>query len=238
MENEIQFDQVQRPAGGSTCSSCHGALFDSYYQANGRILCERCAANIRNYFQSTEGGVGRFAQAAFLGIGAGLGGGAVYAAVLAFANVNAALITILIGWLVGKGVRKGSGNRGGREYQVLAVVITYLIIGLSIMASAVMTMEEKHAGAHHDPLRIAIVCIIGAFTVPIQSATSSLFSGLITIFGLMQAWRMTKAAQVVITGPHAIAPASQAVSREPIVPSEPTPPPALPTTEPPPAPSA
>ena len=233
MENEIQFDQVQRPAGASTCSSCRGALFDSYYQANGRVLCERCAANIRNYFQSKEGGVGRFAQAALFGIGAGLAGGAVYAVVQGFTGYTAALITILIGWLVGKGVRKGSGNRGGVEYQILAVVITYLMISLAIMASAViMMMQEKHEGATLDPMRIVIFCISNAFTAPIQSATSSLFGGLITIFGLMQAWRQTKAAQVSITGPHAIAPVSQ------VVPPEPTVPPALPATEPPPAPSA
>jgi hypothetical protein len=232
MENEIQFDQVQRPGGASTCSVCRGALFDSYYQANGRVLCERCAANIRNYFQSKEGGVGRFAKAALFGIGGGLAGGAVYAAVLAFANINAALITILIGWLVGKGVRKGSGNRGGVEYQILAVVITYLIIGLSIMASAVMMMEGKHEGASLDPVKVVIICIIGAFAAPIQSATSSLFGGLITAFGLMQAWRMTKAAQVIITGPHAIAPVSQVVTPDQTTPS------VLPSAEPPPTPSA
>jgi hypothetical protein len=202
MENEIQFDQVERPAGASACASCRGALVGSYFQANGQILCANCAEKIRGYFQSNEGAPGRVLKATVFGIGGGLAGGVVYAGVLALAHINAALITILIGWLVGKAVRKGSGSRGGIGYQILAVAITYLSIGLSATAAAFFSGEVQDLSL----FAAILVCIIGSFTAPIYNATHSLLGGIIVLFGLMQAWKLNTPAQVNITGPHALAP--------------------------------
>ncbi len=212
MDTEIQFDRVERPIGASACTSCRGALLGSYFQANGQVLCERCAEAIRKLFLSGEGGFVRFLKAAVFGIGGGLAGAAAYTAVLALTHINLALITILIGYLVGKMVRKGSGNRGGIGYQIMAVAITYLSIGLSIMADALITVSSQP----HNPLAVAIACVIGSFSAPITSAIESPLGGLITFFGLMQAWKMNKGVVVNITGPHALA--STTPSRDPVDP--------------------
>ncbi len=137
-----------------------------------------------------------------LGIGGGLAGGAVYTAVLALAQINAALITILIGWLVGKGVSKGCGGRGGVGYQILAVLITYLTIGLSVTLSEVLTSDV----AHGSILEAVFICIVGAFFGPVLMGMSSILGAVITFFGLLRSWQLNKAVQIQITGPHALAP--------------------------------
>ena len=212
MDTELQFDQVPRPAGTS-CSACHGALLGSYWQANGHTLCAQCAENVRNTFAGKSGGFLRLMKATGLGIGGGVAGGAVYAAVLAIAHINAALVTILIGWLVGKGVSKGCGGRGGVGYQILAVVITYLSIGFFATLAEVVTGEEARSF-----LANAFICVFGAFAGAVLMASNSILSGIITFFGLLQAWQSNKAVQVEVTGPHALAPVAPVAPVAPTLP--------------------
>lgn len=212
MDTEIQFDQVERPVGASACTSCRSALLGSYFQANGQVLCERCTEGIRKLFLSREGGFVRFLKAAVFGIGGGLAGAVVYTGVLALAHINAAIITILIGFLVGKMVRQGSENRGGVGYQIMAVLITYGMIGASIVLSEMFTSDEGHLSILGKIFMVAF----GAVAGPVIAATNSPIGGLITIFGLMQAWKINKGVVVNITGPHA--PASS-VSHDPIDPT-------------------
>jgi hypothetical protein len=47
------------------------------------------------------------------------------------------LISILVGFLVGGGVRRGADYRGGRAYQFLAVFLTYFAIGASYLPHAI-----------------------------------------------------------------------------------------------------
>lgn len=196
-DTELQFDQVERPAT-QACSACQSAFRGSYFQANGHLLCEACADKIRNSYQEKSGGFVRFLKASFLGIGGGLLGSAVYTAVLAITHINAALITILIGWLVGKGVRKGNGDRGGRGYQILAVLITYLAFGFSMSLSELLTTEL----AEGSIVQGIVICVIGTFIGGALMATSDLLGAIIAFFGLLQAWKSNAAATVEITGPH------------------------------------
>jgi len=213
MDTEIQFDRVERPIGASACTSCRSTLLGSYFQANGQDLCERCAEAIRKLFVSGGGGFLRFLKAAAFGIGGGLAGAAVYTAVLALTQINAALITILIGFLVGKMVRQGSENRGGVGYQIMAVLITYGMIGASIVLSEMFIGDDE---THLGILGKIFMVAFGAVAGPVIAATHSLLGGVITIFGLMQAWKMNKAVVVNITGPHALA---SSASHDPIDPT-------------------
>lgn len=210
MSTELQFDQVPQPAGAA-CSSCQSALQGSYYQANGHVLCEPCTSNIRNALTGQAGGFGRFAKGTLFGIGFGLAGGAVYTAVMALAHIQAGIITILIGWLVGKGVSRGSGGRGGVGYQILAVLITYVIIGLAIGFSVILMTDV----AEGSVTKAVFILISSAVAAPVLEAFSGILGALITFFGLWQAWSSNKAAPLEITGPHALAPTPVAASEEP-----------------------
>ncbi len=48
-----------------------------------------------------------------------------YYLIVRVTGLNIGLIAIVVGLMVGGGVRTGSGNRGGRFYQLLAVCLTY-----------------------------------------------------------------------------------------------------------------
>ena len=93
--------------------------------------------------------LGRTAKALLMGSGAALLGALIHFSVLHFLQINAALVTILMGWLVGKAVRKGSGGRGGWRYQVMALLLTYLSIA---MAYVPLLIGELRSARTQDPV--------------------------------------------------------------------------------------
>ncbi len=128
----LQFDQVEparqgETAEGLSCKICSTPLVGHYYEANGQPVCEHCRYSVEQSF-AARGGTGAFFKAALYGLGGGLVGAAAYYAVLALFNLEVGLLSILVGWLAGTGVAKGSGHKGGWLYQTLAVGITYFCI--------------------------------------------------------------------------------------------------------------
>jgi hypothetical protein len=63
-----------------------------------------------------------------LGLGGAIVGAGIYYAILAATGYEIGLVAIAVGWLVGRGVQKGSNGIGGWAYQALAVGLTYLAI--------------------------------------------------------------------------------------------------------------
>jgi hypothetical protein len=126
---DLQFDRAEfggQPAA-QTCAACQQPIVDRYFDVNGQITCPTCRATIANTLEKDPGWT-----APFIGLGAGLAGGLVgamlYYAVVKLTGYEIGLIAIVVGLLVGHAVRWGSGGRGGRVYQVMAVAITYLAI--------------------------------------------------------------------------------------------------------------
>jgi hypothetical protein len=52
----------------------------------------------------------------------------IYYAFVRITDINFGLVAVLLGFMVGSAVRKGSGNRGGLFYQFLALFLTYSAI--------------------------------------------------------------------------------------------------------------
>jgi hypothetical protein len=126
---ELQFDRAEfggQPAS-QTCAACQQPIVDRYFDVNGQITCPTCRETIANVLEKSPGWT-----APFIALAAGLAGGVVgallYYAVLKLTGYEIGLIAIVVGLLVGRAVRWGSGGRGGRVYQVMAVAITYLAI--------------------------------------------------------------------------------------------------------------
>jgi hypothetical protein len=80
-----------------------------------------------------------------MGLGAGLLGALIWLAVRRIAHLEIGLIALLVGYMVGKAVRKGSGGRGGRGYQVLAVVLTYCCIAANYMPDVLEALMHRTA---------------------------------------------------------------------------------------------
>ena len=126
---DLQFDRAQFDGDATQpgCAVCHTPLHGSYFEVNGHTVCEACCYKLR---EAEPGGsrAGRALRAIAGGIGAGLAGAILYWLILALSGYEFSLIAILVGYGVGKAVRWGSGGRGGRAYQALAIALTYLAI--------------------------------------------------------------------------------------------------------------
>ena len=220
---------AQVASQGVTCAACGRSLTDEYYDVNGQSVCESCRDQIAQQ-GVTPREMGLFVRAGLFGLGAAIAGAVLYYAVIAITNFEIGLVAIAIGFMVGYAVRLGAGGRGGRRFQVLALVLTYWAVGLAYVPFAfggapeetqetsVPTAPAAAAPAENPPsadsssdmsVGFAVVMMFAlSLALPVLSVVSSMPGGVISAaiigFGMHQAWRMTAAPQVQITGPYQI----------------------------------
>src|SRR5258708_27620060 len=90
-------------------------------------------------------GAGAFPRAALAGLGAAAVGAGIYIAVRYATGYQVGLISILVGFLVGRAVHWGSRGRGGWPYQALAMVLTYLaIVSIYVPILYRLEVEQGH----------------------------------------------------------------------------------------------
>lgn len=221
-------------AQGVTCGICHGTIADEYFDINGQSVCDTCRSQVAQ-LAVTPRGWGVFARASLFGLGAVIAGAILYYAVIAITNFEIGLVAIAIGYMVGFAVRKGAGDRGGRRFQVLALVLTYWSVGLAYTpltfkqmaedatkeAQAAATVQAPTAAEATSPvlaesgptdLNVPLAfgfLVVFSLALPVLSVIASFPGGLISAaiiaFGMQQAWRMTGAVAIQISGPYRIA---------------------------------
>jgi hypothetical protein len=224
-ETAAQDTSTQPGAGGVQCSSCNAAVETEYFQVNGVAVCPRCRESLGSAL-AKPAGWDRFAVAALLGLGSAIAGAIVYYAVIAFLNLEIGIVAILIGYMVGYGVRTGASGRGGRRFQILAVVLTYWAVGLaysplafkdlslkdpkSATTASVDSVRTPAGGSGNDGSIVVALAFMFAFifALPMLMVVGSFPSGLISAFiiglGMRQAWRMTSAMTFEISGPYKV----------------------------------
>ncbi len=231
----LDFDTPAAPA--TACAFCASPIVDQYFTVNGQVTCARCVVPIRAH-GATGAGLAGVARAIGIGSAAGLVGAAVWWAIRRFASLEIGLIAIGIGHFVGLGVRHGSGGRGGRGFQVLAVALTYFWITANYVpdiVQAVMAREGVEAvgevsgggaPATEAPMSaretaLAVAFVIGiAVAAPFLDGAGNIIGLLIISFGLWQAWKLNAATPIAIAGPFSL----RAVT-PPVAPPPPLPPP-------------
>jgi len=216
-----------------TCTACGVPIGETYFTANSKVLCPRCRDRLAA--EQTEGScVGRLIKATALGLfAAGVGAGVWYA-VREVTHLEIGLIAIVVGLVVGSAVRHGAGGRGGRVYQVLAVLLTYVAIvsanapyvwtgmklGLAEQVAERMNEQTPGSTVTADSAEVrdkvdeamgqlpAYVWAYMAWTVaqtPFLEGWSNIIGLLIILFGLQQAWRIAGAAAIEVAGPFSVA---------------------------------
>lgn len=171
MSEDLQFDRAEfATAPTASCGACQAVLTDTYYQANSRLLCGSCADGLKNVLLGSGSRFGRVAKALLLGFGAAIVGALIHFSVLHFLQINAALVTILMGWLVGKAVRNGSGGRGGWRYQIMAVMLTYLSIAVAYVPMVIMELRNSAAT---DPAKVEQVVAADNVAAPVTEESSA-----------------------------------------------------------------
>lgn len=181
-----------------TCSRCQRAIHGEYFSVNGQTHCAECATQVRRLAVGAGfDGAASFAKAALFGLGAAIVGAAVYAGIKIIADTEWALATLAIGWLVGKAVRFGSGNRGGRDCQVLALFLTYSSVSLAY-AVIDWNLMGRPAGEFTRLL-------LTMYALPFMGGAQSLVGWLIIAMGFLPAWKTNQRQLPAITGPHTAA---------------------------------
>jgi hypothetical protein len=226
----LQFDRAEsgthdagkRVAEGVRCSFCTATVESEYFQVNTVAACPRCREGLEMELAKRPGW-DRFGAALLFGLGAAIAGAIVYYAVIALLSLEIGIVAILIGYMVGYSVRKGAGGRGGRRFQILAVVLTYWAVGLAYSPLAFKELSQSPrseattsadpapadgSGGDHSVAYAAAFVFAFIFALPVLMVVGSLPSGLISAFiiglGMRQAWRMTAATALTISGPYRV----------------------------------
>lgn len=202
-DESLQFDRAD--FGGEvsarlTCASCSQEILQSYYEFAGKTICSMCR-EAREQAMDGWGG-GRFLRALLAGIVAGLAGAVVWYLVRIWTEYEVGIISIAIGFAVGKAVNWGSRGKGGWLYQVLAVFLTYSAIVTNYVPDIVKQMGED---ATSNALAWIIAFVI-SYAVPFMAGFENIIGLLIIAFGLWEAWKFNARVDAVMTGPYTVTP--------------------------------
>lgn len=148
----LQFDVAESNASGAqatalTCTRCSAPIAGEYYDVNRAIICASCCNTLANPPGSK---LRRVSAALGLGILAALGGSILYFAVAAITGREFGLVAIVVGFMVGKAVHRGSGGHGGWAYQTLAVSLTYLAIVATYVPLIAKEFQDMPARSAHQ----------------------------------------------------------------------------------------
>ena len=203
----VEYGTPATAGGIAACAACAEPITDVYFEANGKVVCPRCREAVA---ASRAGGsaFGRLLKATLYGIGAGIGGALIWYAVRRMTGYEVGLIAILVGLMVGGGVKAGSKGRGGVGYQLVAVLLTYLAIASNYIPDIVAGLRGTEIA--DNPVALVIVTAITTVIAPFLGGVSNIIGLLIIGFALYQAWVMNKANPLTFNGPYRLAPAAGA----------------------------
>jgi hypothetical protein len=143
----LQFEKAEfddAPAA-PMCTNCSQPVASSYYQVGTAIVCAACRDVVVRALESGKADK-RFFRAALRGLGAATLGAIVWYAIREATGYELGIVAIGIGILVGVTVKRGSGGFGGRRYQALAMVLTYVSITLANVPPILKVVADS-AGA-------------------------------------------------------------------------------------------
>lgn len=153
---DLQFDRAERPgasAAAAGCTVCKLPITGTYFEINGKVVCPRCRGRIMAHWQRGSAS-GRFWRALGLGALAAALGAGLYFGIAALTGYELGLVAVVVGFLVGAGVRKGSNGRGGGRYQLLAMFLTYSAI-VATDSSLIVRELRKESRARADSTHTA-----------------------------------------------------------------------------------
>lgn len=232
-QDDLQFQRAEpaEPQAALTCAACGRSISDRYYEVNGQIVCGSCRGRLEDEWER-GGAATRFSKALGLGVLAMIGCSILWYAVLKLTDAQWGILAIVVGFVVGGAVRKGSNGRGGWRYQTLAIVLTYTAIVTSYVPfiieglrersdaqvseqtttkpdSIVKTDAETAATATEPPgalaVAIALVALLALlYATPFLAGIQNAIGILIIGFALYEAWKLNKKTELRITGPYQV----------------------------------
>ena len=149
-EPPIDFEHAEFGAGRGAadakhlaCGLCQREIHTEYWQSLGKILCDSCREMVRRAASEARGGAS-LGKAFLVGGGAALATGIGYAVFVGLTHIQFALVTIGIGWLIGRAIQKVTRGFGSVRHQVLAVALTYFASSMGYLPAIFKAMSDHH----------------------------------------------------------------------------------------------
>lgn len=225
MRDTLQFESAEQ-TGAMSCKVCGRLLADQYHVVNGNIVCDNCRRSVEEEW-NRGGAAGRLGKAVVLGILATIGCSILWYAVIKLTGYELGILAIVVGFVVGGAVRKGSNGRGGWRYQALAIFLTYTAIVSSyvplVVEEAVRQRSSEITKAATDStvsadstaaaldkigpvgIAVAIVLFLGfIYAMPFLAGIQNLLGILIIGVALYEAWKLNRRMELSVSGPHQV----------------------------------
>jgi hypothetical protein len=205
-----------------TCAACHRPIPGPYFQINAAQVCADCANKLQE--QIPEDSHAAFVRALVFGIAGALVGFALYIIFALVTGLVIGWVSLAVGYIVGKAMHLGSRGVGGRRYQLVAVLLTYLAVSMSAVPIAIHQMRQRQqhqaqaqssdtAASHGKHMGVAkaigVLALLG-ITSPFLDLRDPVHGiiGLVILFvGIRFAWRFTAGRTINVSGPHYPSPA-------------------------------
>lgn len=168
----LQFDRAESgtaAATASACVLCKKPLTTTYFEVNGKTVCPDCRTRLDAHWNAGSP-AGRFLKALGLGAGAAVIGAAIYYVVGALTHAYWGIVAIVVGFLVGKAVRRGSNGRGGWRYQALAMALTYCSLVAAYAPPIFKAIGEQ---VDHTASQVADTTGAAATIVPLAAESAA-----------------------------------------------------------------
>jgi hypothetical protein len=198
--DELQFDHAEKAGTrrvAARCALCGKDFKESYFEVNDKTACETCKTALFKMFKDGSDWK-HFLPALVFGLGSAVLGCLLYYGITTATGYEFGLIAVVVGFMVGGSVRKGSRGRGGWVYQTLAIALTYAAIVFTYSPSILNTLRVHSAAGS-----IVILFIILAF--PFISGIKNVMGLFIIAIALYEAWKLNKRPAVRISGPFHLA---------------------------------
>jgi hypothetical protein len=240
----LQFDRAEfeaPAADGPPCAVCNQPIPDEYYEISGKVMCPRCRHGVEAAFRGGSP-LARFLKATVFGIGAAVVGAIIFYVSVRMKLRISGLVSILVGFTVGMAVRKGTGNRGGGLYQLLAVFLTYTSIGVMLLTVDLLPAWVEEAAKPAPPpavenpgnanekakapdperlappeppaaILVAVALMALIYSLPVRVVMSFPIAGFIYAFALWEAWKLNRPVRLVFNGPFRLGEAGAAVPK-------------------------
>ena len=183
--------------GDDHCQYCHQPIGTIYYLANAARACPSCADKLRNPTAA-------FGRAVLFGIGAAALGLALYAAFTIITHIATGYASLAVGWMVAKGMVKGSGGVTGRRYQIVAGLLTY---AACTIASIPVWIYQMQIYQMPELRSLFLTDIPHTLLFPFLRLADNPFGGLVGLIilfvGVSVAVRLTAPRAFTIGGPFA-----------------------------------
>ena len=133
-----------------------------------------------------------FSRAILFGLGGVIAGAVIDAVFIGATHINLGYMALLVAYLVARAMSAGSRGQGGPNYQICAVILTY--VSLALAQSAVIWWNTRADGGiplnAHNLIEIAKLGLLYPYYMMQGRGASGIFGLLILFIALRAAWRM------------------------------------------------